>query len=121
MKSGKIKHFCDKLMRLALDLRYRGNFVKEKARVGITSDIGNAWALKTPLPDNYVEYINLLRETGHQLQDVASFNHTVTREKYHSKLERSVDRQSSAKRQPKERKGSGPRQQKPGNHASGSS
>jgi len=108
-------------MRLALELGYSGNFVKDKARVGITTDVRNAWALETPLPDEYVEYINLLRQTGHQLEDVASFNRTVTKEKHHSRPERSDDRQSSAKRQRKDRKGSGPRQQKPRNHASGSS
>jgi len=121
MKSGQIDHFCDELLRLALELGYSGNFVKDKARVGITTDHHNAWALKTPLRDQYVEYINLLRQTGHQLEDVASFNHTVTRDKHHSKLEKSDDRQSSAQRQRKDMKGSGPRQQKPYNHASGSS
>ena len=80
MKSGKIDHFCDELMRLALELGYSRNFVKDKARVGITTDIRNARALKTPLPDEYVEYINLLRQTGHQLEEVASFNSTVTKE-----------------------------------------
>jgi len=121
MKSGKIDHFCDELMRLALELGYSRNIVKDKARVGMTTDLRNPWALKTPLPDEYVEYINLLRHTGHQLEDVASFNRTVTKEKHHSKPEKSDDRQSSAKRQRKDRKGSGPRQQKPRNHASGSS
>jgi len=121
MKSGKIDHFCDELIRLALELGYSGNFVKDKARIGITTDFRNAWALKTPLPDDYVEYINLLHKTSHQLEDVASFNRTVTREKDHSKLGNSKDRQSSAKRQRKERKSLGPRQQKPCNHASGSS
>jgi len=108
-------------MRLALELGYSGNFVKDKARVGISTDLRNAWALKTPLPDQYVEYINLLRQTGHQLEDVAYFNPTVTREKHHSKPEKSDDRQLSPKRQRKDRKGSGPRQQKPRNNASGSS
>jgi len=65
MKSGKIDHFCDKLMRLALELGYSSNFVKDEARVGITTDLRNTWALKTPLHDEYVEYINLLRQTGH--------------------------------------------------------
>jgi len=55
MKSGKIDDFCDKLMRLALELGYSGNFVKDKVRVGITKDLRNAWAIKTPLPDEYVE------------------------------------------------------------------
>ena len=65
MKAGKIDHFCDQLMRLALELGYSANFVKDKARVGITTDLCNEWALKTPLPNEYVEYINLLRQTGH--------------------------------------------------------
>jgi len=121
MKSGTIDHFCDELMRLACKLGYSGNFVKDKSRVGITTDLRNAWALKTPLRDEYVEYINLLRQTGHQLEEVASFNRTVTKENHHSRLEQSDDRQSSAKRQRKNRKSSWPLQQKPRNHASGSS
>jgi len=92
MKSGKIDHICDELMRLALELGYSGNFVKDKARVGITTDLRNAWALKTPLSDKYVEYINLLLQTAHQSEDFASFNCTVTREKHHSKPEKSDDR-----------------------------
>jgi len=121
IKSGKIDHFCDKLIRLALELGSRGNFVKNKAHVGITTDLRNAWALRTPLPDEYVEYINLLRQTGHQLEDVASCNCTVTREKHHSMPEKSDDRQLSAKRLRKDRKSSEPRQEKPRNYASGSS
>ena len=85
MKAGKIHHFCHKLMRLALEFGYSGNFVKDKAPVGITTDIRNVWAVKTPLLDKYVEYINLLGQTGHQLADVASFNLTVRGEKHHSK------------------------------------
>jgi len=121
MKSGKIDHFADALMSLALELAYRGNFVKDKARVCIPTDLRNAWALKTPLPDEYVEYMNLLRQTGPQLEDVASSNRTVTKEKHHSRPEKSDDRQSSAKRQGKDTKSSGPRQQKPRNYTSGSS
>jgi len=121
IKSGKIDHFCDELMRLALELGYSGNFVKEKACVGITTDLHNAWALKTPLPDEYVENINLLCQTGHQLKDVGSFNRTDTREKHHSKPEKGDDRQLSAKRQRKDRKSSGPREQKLRNHGTGSS
>jgi len=121
MKFRKIDHYCDDLMRLDLEVGYSRNFVKDKAHIGISRDLRNAWAWKTPLPNDYVEYINLLYQTGHQLEDVASFNRTVTREKRHSKPERSDNRQSSAKRQRKERKGSGPCQQKPRNHASGSS
>jgi len=121
MKSSKIDHFCIELMRLALELGHSGNFVKDKAREGITTNLRNAGALKTVLPDDYVKYINLLRQTGHQLEDIDSINLTVIREKHHSKPERSDDRQSSAKRQRKERKGLGPHQQKPRNHQSRSS
>jgi hypothetical protein len=124
MKAGKIDHFCDELMRLALELGYSGSFVKDKARVGMTQDLRNAWAMKTPLPEDYVEYLNLLRQTGHQLEDVASFNRTVVRDKHHSKPEKSDDRQSTAKRKRKERpdrKGSGTQQRKPYNQTSGPS
>jgi len=121
MKAGKIDHLCDELMRQALELGYSGNFVQEKARVGINTDFRNSWALKTPLRDEYVKYMNCLCQTSHQLEDVASFNRTVTREKHHSKPEKSDDRQLSAKRQRKDRKSSGPWQQEPRTHASGSS
>ena len=121
MKSGKIQHFCDELMRLALELGYSGRFVKDQARVAITTDLRHAWDLKTTLPDKYVKYINLLRQTGHQLEDVTSFNRTVTKEKHYSRPEKSDNRQTSAERQRKGRKSSGPRQQKSRNHESGSS
>ena len=121
MKSGKSNHFCDELMRLPLELGYSGKFVKDTARVCITTDLRNAWALKTLLPDEYVKYINLLCQTGHQLENIPSFNRTVTRGKHHSKPEKSANRQSSAMRQRKDWKGSGPCQQKPPNHVSGSS
>ena len=119
MKPGKIDHYCDELMRLALELKYSGDFVKDKARVGITLDLRNAWAMKTPHPNEYVDYINLLRQTGHQLEDVASFNRTVARDRHHTKHEKSDDRQSSAKKQRKEKRTSGPRNPKPRNQPSG--
>jgi len=90
MKSGKIDHFCDELMRLALALGYCGNCVKHKARLGITTALRVASGLKTPVPDEYVEYINLLRQTGHQLEHIASFNRTVTKEKHHFRPKRAM-------------------------------
>jgi len=113
MRSGEINHFCNELMRLALELGYSGHFVKETAHVGITTDLRNAWALKAPLPDENVKYINLLRQIGHELHDFASFNSIVTREKHHSTPEKRDDRQSSAKRQRKDRKISGPANRNP--------
>jgi len=92
MKPGKIDHFCDQLMTLALWLGYSGNLVQEKASVDITTDLRNAWASKAPLPDEYLEYINLLPQTGHQLVDLASFNHPVIREKHDPLPEKTDDR-----------------------------
>jgi len=80
LKLGKIDHFCDELMRLALQLGYSGNFVQDEAGVAITTDLRNAWALETRLHDEYVEYINLLHRTGHLLEYFAHFNRTVTRD-----------------------------------------
>jgi len=94
MKSVKIDHYYDELMRLALELGYSGNCGKGKACVGITTDLCNSWALKTPLPDDYVELINLLLQTSHQLEDVPSFNRAFTWDKHHSQPEKSDDRQS---------------------------
>jgi len=51
MKSCKIDHFCDELIRLALEFGYSGNFVKDKARVGITTDLRKGWSMKTPLAE----------------------------------------------------------------------
>jgi len=65
MKSSKIDHCCDELIRLGLELGYSGKFVKDRANVGITTDYRNAWASKTPVHNEYVEYINLLRQAGY--------------------------------------------------------
>jgi len=80
MQPGKIHLFVDEVIQLANKLKYGGDYVKDKARVGMTTDLGNAWAMKTPHPEDYVDYLNLRRNTGHQLED-ASFNRTVVRAK----------------------------------------
>ena len=54
IKSGKIDHFCEELMRLASELGYRSYFAMDNVRGGVTTDLQNALALKTPLPDDYV-------------------------------------------------------------------
>jgi len=92
---------------MALELGCSGNFVKDKAHIGVTTDLPNTWALKTPLPDDYVEYINLIRQTSHQLKGITAFNSMVKRGQHYSKLEKSDDRQTSSKRQRKDRKGPG--------------
>jgi len=117
MQPGKIDLFVDDLIRLANELKYGRDYVKNKARVGLTTDLGNAWAMKTPHPEDNVDYLHLLRNTGHQLEDVASFNRTVFRAKDSSHRDKSDNRHTSTKKQRKERKGSGPRNPKPMNPA----
>jgi len=117
MQPGKIDLFVDELIRLANELKYGKDYVKDKARVGKTADLRNAWAIKTPNPADYVHYLNLLRNTGHQLEAVASFNCKVVRAKDSSHLDKSDDSQTSTKKQRKETKGSGSRNPKPTNQA----
>jgi len=50
MQPGKIDLFLDELIRLANQLNYGGDYVKDNSRVGITTDFRNAWAMKTPHP-----------------------------------------------------------------------
>jgi len=117
MQPGKIYLFVDERIRLANELKYGGDYVKDKARVGMTTNLRNTWAMKTPHPEDYVEYLNLLRNTGHQLEDVASFNRTVVRAKNSSHRDKSDDRHTSSKKQEMEKKGSGPCNPKPTNQA----
>ena len=57
MQRGKIDLFVDELIQLANELKYGGNYVKDKAHVGMTTDIRNTWAMKTPHPEDYVDYL----------------------------------------------------------------
>jgi len=42
MQPGKIDLFVEELIRLANKLKYCGDYVKNKARVGMTTDLRNA-------------------------------------------------------------------------------
>jgi len=117
MQPGRIDLFVDELIWLANEFKYSVDYVKDKARVGMTTDLRNPWAMKTLHPKDYVHYLNLLRNTGHQLEDVASFNRTVVRTKDSSHRNKSHDRHTSTKKQMKENKGSGSRNLKPTNQA----
>ena len=96
MKPYKVDPFCDELIRLASVLRvnYDAVHVKDKARISMTAELRRAWALKTPHPESYIDYINLLRQTRHQLEDVVSFNQHVVKEKSTSHQERGDDKRS---------------------------
>jgi len=90
--------FVDELIGLGNELKYCGDYVKNKAHVRMTTDLRNAWAMKTPHPEDYVDYLNRLGNTGHQLEDVTSFNHTVVRTKDSSHRDKSDDRYTSTER-----------------------
>jgi len=69
--------------------------------------------MKTPHPEDYVDYLNLPSNTGHQLEDDASFNRTVVKAKGTSHRDKSDDRHTSSRKQRKEKKGSGSQNSKP--------
>ena len=113
MKPYKIDLFCDELIRLAWVLNYDGIHVKNKARISMTAELRRAWALKTPHPESYIDYINLLRQTGHQLEDIASFNQHVVKEKRASHRERGDNKRSKPRDKKKRDKAQGPHNLKP--------
>jgi len=104
MQAGKFDVSVDELILLANELKYGRDYVKDKAHVGMTSDLYNARAMKTPHPEDSVDYLNLLQNTGYQLEDVASFNHMILRATCSSHHDPSDDRHTSTKKERKERK-----------------
>ena len=116
MRPGRIDHFIDEMVRLANMLGYSREFVKDKARIGMTANLRHVWAHVDP-PQGYMEYLDRLHQTGHQLEDVSSFNQIVTKDRPPSHKEKSDDRQTSQRKQRRERKTSGPRNPKPANPA----
>ena len=91
MQPGKIDHFINEMVRLANVLGYSGEFVKDKARVGMTVGLHYVWAHVDP-PQAYMEFPDHLCQTGHQLEDVSSFNQIVMKDRPTFNKERSDDR-----------------------------
>jgi len=87
--------------------------VKDKTRIGMTLEFRNAWTMKTPHRENYMDYLDLLQQTGHQLEDVLSFNRTITRDNHSSHNDKSDERDSTSKNQRKKEKVSGNHNLKP--------
>ena len=79
----------------------------------MTAQLCRAWALKTPHPESYIDYINLLRQTGHQLEDLVFFNQHVVKENSTSHQERGDDKRSKPRDKKKPDKAQGPRNRKP--------
>jgi len=120
MKDGKVDRFIDELIRLAPVLEYSGEFVKHWERMGMTDVLNSGWSMKTPHPVAYMNYLDLLRQTGHQLEDVSNFRTQVQKEPHSSKRVKSDDRHTSERKgQRKEKRATGPRQQKHRNQAQG--
>jgi len=120
MKDGKVDRFINELIRLAAVIRYSGKFVQDRARLGMTDVLNAAWSMKTPHPVAYMHYLDLLRQTGHQLKDASNFRTQVQKEPHFSSRAKSDDKHTSARKgQRKEKKAIGPPQQKPSNRAQG--
>jgi len=120
MKDGKVDRFIDELIRLAAVSGYSGEFVKDRARMSMTDVLNAAWSIKTPHPVAYMDYLDLLRQTGHQLKDASNFRTQVQKEPHSSKRTKSDDRDTSERKgQRKEKKATGPQQQKHRNRAQG--
>jgi len=118
MKHGKVDRFVDEPIRLATLLVYSGEFVKDRARMGMTDFLNATWSMKTPHPLAYMDYLDLLRQTGHQLEDVTNFRIHLQKAPHTWKHTKTDDRYTSERKgQSKEKKATGLRQQQPRNQA----
>ena len=113
MKPYKVDPFCDELIRFTNIFNYDGVHMQDKARISMTAELHRPWALKTPHPKSSIDYINLLRQTGHQLENVVSFNQHVVKEKSTSHQERGDDKRSQPRDKKKPDKAQGSRNPKP--------
>ena len=113
MKPYMVYPFCDELIRLASVLNYDGVHVKDNARIGMTAELRRAWALKTTHPESYIDYINSLRQTGHQLENVVSLNQHLVKERSTSHQERGDDKRTKSRYKKKRDMAHGPRNLKP--------
>jgi len=64
MKDGMVDGFIDEISRLAAMLRYSGEFVKDRAHMGMTDVLNAAWSMKASHPVAYMDYLDLCRQTG---------------------------------------------------------
>jgi len=120
MKDGKGDSFIDEPIHLAAVLGYSGEFVKDRARMGMTHVLNAAWSMKTPHPVASMDYLDLLRQTGHQLEDASNIRTQVQKEPHSSRRAKSDDKHPSERKgQRKEKKATGQRQRKPRNRAQG--
>jgi len=84
MKDGKVDRFINKLIRLAAVLGYSWEFMKDRACMGMTDVLNAAWYMKIPHPVAYMDYLDLLHQTGHQLEDAANFRTQLQKDPHSS-------------------------------------
>ena len=92
MKAGRVNCLIDELIGLPAVIGYSGEFVKDRARVGMTDELDATWSMKTPHPVTYIDYLDLLRQIGHQLEDASNFRTQVQKETHPSMQIKSDDR-----------------------------
>jgi len=91
-----------------------------RACMGMTDVLNAAWSMKTPHPVGYMDYLDLLRRTGHQLEDASNFRKQVQKEPHSSRCAKNDDKHTTERKGlRKEKKATGPRQQKPRNQVQG--
>jgi len=120
MKDGKVDRFIDDLIHLAALLGYSSEFAPDMAPMGMPDVLNATWSMKTPNPVTYKDYLNLLYQTGHQLEDASNFRLQVQKKTDSANSTKSDGRNTSeGKRQRKEKRSTGPWQQKARNRAPG--
>ena len=99
MKPGEVDKYLDKLVDLAAKLGYTDSKqIIDKVRVGISTELRNAWAMKTPHPADVNLYIDMLRQVGHTLQDSANCGKATAKDPRRGSLEKRGDKGSSSKK-----------------------
>jgi len=60
--------------------------------MGMTDVLNATWSMETPYPVVYMDYLDLLQQTRHQLEDTTNLCTQVQRQIHPSKLTKSDDR-----------------------------
>jgi len=93
------------LRHLAAVLAYSRGFVKKTACMGMTNEGNVTWAIMTPHPVTYMEYLDLVYQIRHKLEDTSNFSDQVEKEEHCSKRRKRGNRHTSERKQKTERKG----------------
>jgi len=120
IKAEKVDRFINELICLDAVLVYGGEFVKERAQMGITHMLNATWSMETPHPEASMDYLDLLHQTGHHLSGASNLRTLVHKVTHASRWTKSDESHTSEGKKPwKENKATRPRQQKHCNWAPG--